>query len=213
MVNTVSKRFFLDERGISMTEALMIFPILLLILTSMVEAGIAVFQWNQSTKAVQIGARLAAVSSPIVGDAVYETLETTGVGSTPDGDPYPPGTETVSCGPDGSACETPRINRLLTGSDGACDPGATALGEIVGMCDVMGTIGVENVMVSYHRAGLGYVGRPAGPVTTVTIELREMNFDFLILDTLIPALGQITIPALPVSYTSEDVNDCKSTCP
>lgn len=213
MVSADSNSFFQDQRGISMTEGLMIFPILLLILTSMVEAGIAVFQWNQSTKAVQIGARLAAVSSPIVGDAAYDTLSTDGVGSIPEGDPYPAGTVTVSCSSGGTACDTDRINRLLTGSDGICNPGATGLGEVVGMCDVMGLIGVENVMVSYHRAGLGYVGRPAGPVTSITVELRDLNFDFLILDTLIPALGQINIPALPVSYTSEDVNDCKSTCP
>lgn len=212
MVNAVLRQFWRDERGLSLTETLLIMPIVLIILTVMVEAGIAIFQWNQATKAVQIGARLAAVSSPIVGDTAYANLSSDW-STVDEGSAVPSGTITVSCGPDGAACDATRIARLLTGTDTACNPTLASVGDVIGMCDVAPFLGVGNVQVTYYRSGLGYVGRPAGPVTNITVELRNLTFDFLILDSLIPGLGTISIPAQPVSFTSEDVNDCKDVCP
>ncbi|QGY00207.1 pilus assembly protein [Roseovarius faecimaris] len=212
MVSVSLKRFWTDERGLSLTETLLIMPIVLTILIVMVEAGVAVFQWNQSTKAAQIGARVAAVSSPIVGDTAYAALSADWT-STGEGDSVNGSTIAVSCGPSGPACDQQRLARLLTGSDTNCDPLQTTLGAVVGMCDVAPFIGLNNVQVTYYRSGLGYIGRPGGPVTNITVELRNLTFDFLLLDDLIPAFGTLTMPAQPVSITSEDVNDCKDTCP
>lgn len=212
MVNKLFTCFRRDERGTSLTETLLIFPIVLIIVTAMVEAGVAVFQWNQATKAVQIGARLAAVSSPIVGDTAYNTLSSDWTGIA-DGEAVPATSVAVSCGPGSAPCEPARIARLLTGSDTSCDPALSALGDIIGMCDVANFIGINNVHVTYYRSGLGYVGRPNGPVSSITVELRNLMFDFLILDSLIPILGTINIPAQPVSFVSEDVSDCDGACP
>ena len=66
-------------------------------------------------------------------------------------------------------------------------------------------IGADNVRVTYSRSGLGYVGRPFGAVSTVTVGLQGLTFDFLILDELLPGLGSITIPPHRVSATSEDL--------
>lgn len=210
MVKRGIRRFIEDERGISFAEAMLVVPIIILVLAAMVEFGTAVFQWNQATKATQIGARLAAVSSPITGDAAYAGLTADHAG-IPEGDPTPADAVSVSCGAGTTACDGVRLARLLDGGDGSCQPVAGA--AIMGMCDLAPFIAAENVRVTYYRSGLGYVGRPFGPVSTITVELRDLSFDFLIADDLIPGLASLTIPAQPVSITSEDVNNCRDTCP
>ena len=80
------------------------------------------------------------------------------------------------------------------------------------MCDVAPWIRTDNVLVTYTRSGLGYVGRPFGPVSTVTVELRNVNFGFLLLTTLIPTLSNYTLPPHRVSTTSEDLSNCKALC-
>jgi len=182
----------------------------LLVLAAMVEFGLAMFQWNQATKAVQIGARLAAVSSPITGDIAYAALTADHAG-IPEGDPTPSASLSLSCGAGTTACDSDRLARLLDGGDGSCEPGGGL--SMTGMCDMAPFISAANVRVTYYRSGLGYVGRPFGPVSTITVELRDLSFDFLIIDDLIPGLTSLRIPAQPVSITSEDVNDCRDTCP
>ncbi|MBC7164154.1 MAG: pilus assembly protein [Roseovarius sp.] len=200
------RRFWRDDGGLALTEALLTIPIMLLVLAAMVEFGVAVFQWNQATKAVQIGARRAVVSSPIVGDAAYASLGDFSASGTLPGDPVPVVPASVSCR--GATCNTVRLNRLLTGGDGVC--GAVG-GGFVGMCDVAPFLRAENVMVTYHRSFLGYVGRPYGQVSTVTVELRDVTVDFVLIDTLL-GIDNITIPSQPVSMTSEDLCDTSAIC-
>ena len=65
-------------------------------------------------------------------------------------------------------------------------------------------IGPGNVVVTYERSGLGYKGRPRGAVVTVSLTLRNVTFDLPMLGALL-GLDQITIPAMPVTVTSEDL--------
>ena len=95
MVTELIKNFRRDERGITFVEAMLVLPIVLIVITAMVECGMAVYQWNQATKAVQIGARLAAVSSPIVEN--YDELSAGW--SVLDGGGPILDTKSVSCGP------------------------------------------------------------------------------------------------------------------
>ncbi len=217
MVIGPAQDFWRGEDGVSLTEALLVLPIVLLTITAMVELGVAMFQWNQSVKAVQVGARLAAVSSPLVTDVAYARL-TDDYGTIPGGDPTPATIVTEVCGAGASPCDSAALDRLLTGSNGDCT--TTDPAEIVGMCDVAPFIRRENVRITYTRSGLGYVGRPFGPVTNITVELRDLTFDFFIFDAVIRAVTPgsnppaiFTIPAHPVSITSEDVNDCIGPCP
>jgi hypothetical protein len=87
------------------------------------------------------------------------------------------------------------------------------------MCDIMPQIRPENVVVTYSRSGLGYVGRPTGPLPTITVEVVNLRFNFFILDALlqVASLGGTTgvptginIPASPVTITGEDL---RSTAP
>ncbi|PRY72916.1 TadE family protein [Marivita geojedonensis] len=187
-----------------MIEALLTMPIVLLVFAALIEFGMAVFQFNQAAKASQLGARLAAVSDPLVSDMSTLTDDFAGLDEA---EAVPATIVSVNCGTGSTPCDTDRLNRIVYGSDGACDPGAGA--AVRGMCDFHPRITPTNVHVSYHRAGLGYVGRPDGAVTTITVEVRDLNFDLPFLGALI-GVNSIAIPVLPVTVTSEDLCSAKS---
>lgn len=202
------KKLISDKAGVVLVEAMISMPIVILVLVAMVEFGTAVFQWNQSVKALQVGARLAAVSSPIVTDADYLTLESDLAGLL-EGDPVPNGVRSVSCGAGAATCNTANFDRLYFGSDGRCGSPGTS---VPGMCDVAPLLSSDVIKITYRRSGLGYVGRPFGPVTTITVELHDASFNFLLFGKLIPGLNSLKIPSNPVSITSEDVSTCGSGC-
>lgn len=192
-----------NEDGATLVEGLIVFPIILLTFATFIEFGVAMVQWNQTVKAMQYGARVLAVSDPLVDLSVFESGPDY---PTVEGGPIPFDPENpflVSCGAGAVACDEAGINRLVFGGDEACDPSA---GTRLGMCDLNGLIRPRNIRVTYYRSGLGYVGRPAGPVVSITVETRDLSFDFFFLAALL-GLENITIPAHPVTITSEDLSN------
>ncbi|MGC9370869.1 MAG: TadE/TadG family type IV pilus assembly protein [Paracoccaceae bacterium] len=187
-----------SEDGATLVEGLLVFPILLMVFAALIEFGFAVFQWNQAVKAVQLGARLAAVSDPLPIDMSPLTADH----PAEHGGATPANMVTVSCGAGEAACDSARLNRLVYGSDGACEPNYGT--SLPGMCDFNPRIGPSNVRVSYHRSGLGYVGRPWGPVVTVTVELDGVTFNLPFMGALL-GINNMSIPAHPVTVTSEDL--------
>lgn len=191
--------FRCNEDGATLVEGLIVFPIILLTFATFVEFGVAMVQWNQTVKAVQYGSRMLAVSDPLVDmtgfSADYPVVE---------GGPVPTTPVAVSCGAGATPCDPVGLNRLVFGSDGICDP--TVANSRLGMCDLNGLIATDNLRVTYHRSGLGYVGRPDGPVVSITVETQNLNFDFFFLGALL-GLESITIPAHPVTITSEDLSN------
>src|SRR4051794_10809404 len=67
------KTFWQDSSGVSLVEALLTFPIVMLVFAAFIEFGYAMSQWNQTVKALQYGARLAAVSDPLVTATAFST--------------------------------------------------------------------------------------------------------------------------------------------
>ena len=193
-----ARGFRRSEEGATLVEGLIVFPIILLTFATFIEFGVAMVQWNQTVKAMQFGARVLAVSDPLV--LMDEFSEDYG---PEEGGPVPEAEVSVACGAGTTACITAGINRLVYGGDTICDPSA---GNRLGMCDLNGLIRPENIRVTYYRSGLGYVGRPGGPVVSITIETRDLNFDFFFLGALL-GLERITIPAHPVTITSEDLSN------
>ena len=59
------KRLVRDQDGGPLIEATVMIPILLTFLLGSVDFMNAFIQWNQATKAVEVGARIAAVSDPV----------------------------------------------------------------------------------------------------------------------------------------------------
>ncbi len=61
-------RFYRSEDGTSLVEGLLVFPLVLLTFSAFIEFTFAMYQWNQTVKAIQFGARKAAVLNPVVAD-------------------------------------------------------------------------------------------------------------------------------------------------
>lgn len=205
MVAAHLRRFARDARGAVLVEALLVVPLIIIICATLIEFGFAVYQWNQTSKAVQLGARLAAVSNPLASDlsplvADYPVEE----GAAP-----PATAVSVACGAGTTACDATEISRLVLGSDGACNPDFGS--SKPGMCDFNPRIQTGHVRVTYARSGLGYVGRPGGPVVSLTVELEGLTFEFFLLGAIL-GLDQFEVPAFPVTYTGEDMKSCQDEC-
>lgn len=202
----IFKAFWQDTRGVSLTEGLVTFPIIMLVFAAFVEFGYAMSQWNQTVKALQYGARLAAVSDPLTTnfDAVFpiEAADPLNNGKAAPND----AAISSTCGPALANC-TEALNRIVLGGDGLC---SVAGDPHPGICDLNWRIQPQNLMVTYQRSGLGYWGRPDGPVLTMRLEVRDITFDLPILGALL-GIDDILIPAHPVTITTEDLKTC-STC-
>ncbi|MBP2237505.1 hypothetical protein J2Z31_004023 [Sinorhizobium kostiense] len=200
-----------DESGIALSEALITFPIVLLVFAALVEFGYAMSQWNQTVKALQYGARLAAVSDPLTSN--FATVFPTSAANPVNNGTATPNDATVSstCGPNLANCNVAALNRIVYGSSAAteCQSLGTA-GIRPAICHANPEIERDNIAITYQRSGLGYWGRPEGPVVTMRFEVRNVTFDLPLLGGLL-GLDTITIPAHPVTITTEDLRTC-STC-
>ncbi|WP_037468891.1 TadE/TadG family type IV pilus assembly protein [Sinorhizobium fredii] len=205
VISQFFKPFRQDESGVALTEALITFPIVMLMFATFIEFGYAMSQWNQTVKALQYGARLAAVSDPLTSD-FDEVFPTEADDPLNNGDATPnDATISSTCGPDLENCSD-ELSRIVLGSDGAC---GTAGDPRPGVCDINWRIQPENLVVTYQRSGLGYWGRPEGPVLTMRLEVRNVTLELLFLGPLL-GLDEIAVPAHPVTITTEDLQTCSA---
>jgi Flp pilus assembly protein TadG len=205
-----------DERGGVLVETTLMLGILLIFILGSVDFLMAMYQWNAAGKAVQVGARIAAVSTPVA----IGLTDITGLdGGADAGDFPPPSFTTRTCtGAGGGSCtggstyDAVAMNRIVYGrvpapvaSMGAAScVGATSSYEI-GMCDIFNRVTPANVVVSYMHSGLGFSGRPGGPVPTITVSLQNIPFQFFFLGGLL-GFANITIPPLTTTITGEDLS-------
>jgi hypothetical protein len=73
------------------------------------------------------------------------------------------------------------------------------------MCLIFPRIKPENVRIEYVHTGLGYAGRPGGPLPTITVGLIGLNFDFIILSGFL-GLPPISMSGLTATATAEDLS-------
>jgi hypothetical protein len=98
------------------------------------------------------------------------------------------------------------MQRLVYGRGGGATCGNVAADNgDPGMCDIFDRIAPENVSVEYENTGLGFAGRPAGPVPTIILRLTGLTFEFIGLGDLL-GLPEITMPDFLVTMTGEDLN-------
>jgi hypothetical protein len=45
-----------------------------------------------------------------------------------------------------------------------------------GMCHMFWRVTPANVLIEYRQTGLGYAGRPGGPVPTIAVKLQGLPF-------------------------------------
>ena len=199
------RRLRSDCEGSALLEFTLFVGAFFTVLFGIIDFTFAFYQWNAATKAVQLGARLAAVSHPVASDLKVDNWDVAGYASgdavaLADGFTHvcSGASETCSDGTyDATAMETIVFGRGNTECNGT-PPN-------IGMCNIFWAIGPENVRVTYEYTGLGYAGRPTGPVPTIKVEVVGIPFQFNFLGGLL-GLDDIEIPGLASTITGEDLS-------
>ena len=201
------RRFIFEDVGAAMVEMTISIVLLLILTLGFVDFGHAFYQWNAATKAVQVGARMAAVSPPVA-------PQVTGAGPAENpGNPIPVDAYSFSCrgtGPSTGTCtgggtfNSANFNRIYAGDDDACGPVA---GSRPGMCDFFTRLRPQDVQITYAATGLGYQTRPGGSVPTIIVEIRPgLAFEFFFLSGLL-GFANIDVPPMRSTATGEDMGD------
>jgi TadE-like protein len=207
-----------DNDGSVLVEATLMLTFMIFFVLGSIDFLFAFYEWNAATKAVQVGARIAAVSNPVASNLNVFTAALVSTSLRP-GSAMPSFTvtcdgATAKCRCEGACLggfvlfDATALNTIVYGR------GSTACGDAtssytVGMCDVFNRITPANVRIEYRQpiapAGLGYVGRPGGPVPTIKISLQNIPFRFFFLGIL---FQDIQIPGLATTRTGEDLYSC-----
>jgi TadE-like protein len=204
-----------DRDGAVLVEVTVVMTIMLVFILGSIEFLFALYQWNAAAKAVQIGARLAAVSDPVAAGLNNLSLAVVSA-SVPPGSAMPyfkitcdGATASCTCNTVG-ACpgvggyDEAAMRTLVFGRGHSSCTEATSVYD-AGMCRIFSRIRPANVVISYTQTGLGYAGRPGGPVPTIMISLQDLPFQFFFLSG-IRGFKNIPIPALTTSITAEDLS-------
>jgi Flp pilus assembly protein TadG len=205
-------RLWRDGTGAVLVEVTVVMALIFVFILGSIDFLFAFYQWNAASKAVQVGARIAAVSDPVA--IGLNGLSTAVVNSF-----LPPGAvmpnfvvrcesklETCSCV---GACtgvgayNRAAMNTIIFGRGSSSCSDATSFYR-AGMCDIFPRITAANVVIIYTQTGLGYAGRPGGPVPTITVSIENLPFQFFFLSGTM-GFDKIQIPALTTSITAEDL--------
>jgi uncharacterized protein (UPF0333 family) len=202
-----------DERGAVLVEVTVVMTIMLVFLLGSIEFLLVFYQRNAAAKAVQIGARLAAVSDPVASG--LNGLSTMVLGPrVPEGSAMPDFVVTCDGGTSRCMCSgicpaelsynAAAMNMLVFGRGSSSCGDAKSFYD-TGMCDIFARITPANVVITYAQSGLGFAGRPGGPVPTITISLKDLRLQFFFLRGL-AGFDDLQMPPLTTSMTAEDLS-------
>lgn len=169
-----------DTEGAALVEFTIVMFFLFLFLGGLIDFMYVFWQSNMLIKAVERGARIAAVSDPVAGGP--GGLNTAGLrmpaacNNTFGLVPYPLGAFDCVCSGGSGSC--------AAGPTGPCPAGynAAAMNAIVngrpatagpyslGMASIA-PVTAANVIVRYYDTGLGFCGKTTGPVPTITVQI------------------------------------------
>jgi Flp pilus assembly protein TadG len=203
-----------DEAGAALIEATILLPVIIAVFCGSIDLLYAFYQWNAAAKAVAVGARIAAVSDPVAVGLNNLSNQVVLSGPVAIGQAMPAfkitcdgSTEMCGCvgtciGITPNSFNRAAMNRIIFGRGStSCTDAASYY--TTGMCDILPAISAANVTISYTQTGLGYAGRPGGPVPTITVSLQNLHFQFFFLSYLLGA--NIPIPAMKTTITAEDL--------
>jgi TadE-like protein len=210
-----AKYFLRDQHGAVMVEVTIVLSVTLILVFGAIDFLLLFYQWNAAAKAVQVGARLAAVSDPVA-SGLNRLSQAVVSASVPPGAAMP--NFVVTCDGRAATCTCNGVNACvgIKGYDAAAmntivfGRGSSSCsdaksGDGVGMCDIFPRITPANVKIVYAQTGLGYAGRPGGPMPTVIVSLQNLPFQFFFLRGLM-GFHDLQIPASTVSLTAEDLS-------
>lgn len=189
----MKRRLRRDERGTTMVEMAIVFPIIFLTTLGILEFGNLSAQWILAEKATEMGARFAITSTmaaTAVPDCGVNTAQPLG---TPCRLVAGSNTWTRTCSAGGGGCDAAAFNAIVTR-----------------MQSVYARVLPANVVLEYRGTGLGFVGRGT-PVPEVTVRLQNMTFTFVAIGGLVRTLfgGQlgdtIQMPGFRATLTGEDL--------
>lgn len=198
-------QFLFNRTGAVMAEFAIAGIFMLMLVMSVIELTSALWVWNSAAKAVQTGARLAAVSAPVSSDLTTMTgLE----GGAAPGAPMPYfirvcNGATATCS--GGTYNAAAMNWIVRGSDGVCNSTA----GVRGICDLYPRIQPANIVITYEQTGMGFAGRPGGPVPSVTVRVQNLQFSTPVLG-IFSGLVNLTMPPFQTTVSGEDL---RSTSP
>lgn len=208
-----AKYFLRDQQGSVLVEVTIMLSVTLVLVLGAIDFLLLFYQWNAAAKAVQTGARLAAVSDPVA-SGLNNLSQAVMSASVPPGAAMP--NFVVTCDGRTATCTCNGVNACRGGYDRAamntivfgrgsssCSDAKSA--DVVGMCDIFPRITPANVKIVYAQTGLGYAGRPGGPMPTITVSLQNLPFQFFFLRGLM-GFHDFQIPASTVSLTAEDLS-------
>ena len=224
------RRLLRDESGGVLVEATIIAVLLIFFVLGSVDFLFAFYQWNAAGKAVQVGARIAAVSDPVA-----MGLNGLSVDFVCPDDPSDPShtlpcnmpSFTVTCPGNATSCTctgfctgigaSPALDQIALNTivygRGYNPPQIRAAVPVVvyyfaGMCTMFPGLTPANVVIVYtHTApGTWLRARAGGPVPTVQVSLQQtgpdaVNFQFYFLP-----FGPIPVrpsSAIPTTVTGE----------
>jgi hypothetical protein len=205
-----------DCEGGTMVEFTIVLLPLLLVIGGIVDFGFVFWQLNMATKAVERGARIAAVSDPVA-TGLADIPTGTGGGALPADFDFYIKCEDGACSSGGYDADA--MNTIVYGrGNGACNPAEVGPYNL-GMCNVFNRVNPAgapltpaNVVVEYRAAPeVGFQGRPCGPVATITVSLKNVTFGYFFLgglmkvfDSAFPSI--VTFPPMLTTITSEDLS-------
>lgn len=213
MPSSALARLVRDETGAVLVEVTVVMVLIFIFILGSVDFLFAFYQWNAVSKAVQIGARLAAVSDPVA--AGLNGLSVAVVNSS-----APPGSDMprfrVRCERKSETCRCvgacagvgaynpAAMKTIVFGRGSSSCTDAASIYE-AGMCDIFPRIADANVIIEYVQTGLGFAGRPGGPVPTITVSIGDLPFQFFFLSGIL-GFDNIQIPASTTSMAAEDMS-------
>jgi Flp pilus assembly protein TadG len=201
--------FWENQAGAVFAEFAILLPVVVIVVCGSIDFLYAFYQWNAAAKAVEVGARIAAVSDPVAPGLNKLSNEAVLNGAMPH-DPMP--SFTLTCKSGACTCvgtcngflnnsfDAMAMNRIVFGRGSAACNDATSY-YATGMCDVLSSITPANVVIVYKQTGLGYAGRPGGPAPTITVSLQNMQFHFFFLSALLGI--HIAMPSMATTITAE----------
>ena len=208
-------RFLRDQRGAVMVEVTIMLSLTLVLVLGAIDFLLLFYQWNAAAKAVQMGARLAAVSDPVA-SGLNGLSHAVVSASVPPGAAMPKFIVTCDGRTATCTCNSVRgcrgvksydraaMNTIVFGRGrSSCSDARSA--DQVGMCDIFPRITPANVKIVYAQTGLGYAGRPGGPMPTITVSIQNLPFQFYFLGGLM-GFRNLQIPASTTSITAEDLS-------
>ena len=215
-----------DQDGQVLVEATILMTFMFVLVTGSVDFLFAFYELNAAAKAVEFGARIAAVSNPVA-SGLNGLSQAAVTGSVSLGAQMPAFTVTCdgsagSCTCTSGACSgvSYDVNAMRTIVFGRPESGGAvktacatpSSSYYAGMCNMFDGIAPANVKILYtqpQRAaalpgpGLGYAGRPCGPVPTITVQLQNLQFQYFFLAGLMSFTGFNNSPL--VTMTGEDL--------